>query len=58
MLTFIAELNGQQVWATDIGNAYLELYTKEKVYIKLKREAQVHVRLPCSPELRASRQDR
>ena len=34
MLAFIAELNGQQVWATDIGNAYLESYTKEKVYIK------------------------
>ena len=34
MLGFIAELNGLDLWATDIGNAYLESYTKEKVYIK------------------------
>jgi len=27
-----AELNALQVWAGDIGNAYLEAYTKEKVY--------------------------
>jgi len=27
-----AELNELQVWAGDIGNAYLEAYTKEKVY--------------------------
>ena len=33
ILTFIAELNGMEVWATDIGNAYLESKTKEKVYI-------------------------
>ena len=33
LLTFIAELNDCQVWATDIGNAYLESFTKEKVYI-------------------------
>ena len=33
LLTFIAELNGCEVWATDIGNAYLESFTKEKVYI-------------------------
>ena len=33
ILTFLAELNGSNVWATDIGNAYLESYTKEKVYI-------------------------
>ena len=30
---FIAELNGLQVWATDVGNAYLEAPTQEKVYI-------------------------
>jgi Reverse transcriptase (RNA-dependent DNA polymerase) len=30
---FLAELNGLQLWATDIGNAYLEAYTTEKVYI-------------------------
>ena len=34
MLAFIAELNDLELWATDIGNAYLESYTKEKVYIK------------------------
>jgi hypothetical protein len=33
ILTFIAELNECETWATDIGNAYLESYTREKVYI-------------------------
>ena len=33
LLMFIAELNECEIWATDIGNAYLESYTKEKVYI-------------------------
>ena len=33
ILTFIAELNNMEVWSTDIGNAYLETLTKEKVYI-------------------------
>ena len=33
MLTFIAELNDLQIWCTDIGNAYLESLTREKVYI-------------------------
>jgi hypothetical protein len=30
---FLAELNGLESWTTDIGNAYLEAETKEKVYI-------------------------
>jgi histone deacetylase 1/2 len=30
---FIAELNELLTWSTDIGNAYLESYTKEKVYV-------------------------
>ena len=30
---FWAELNGLEFWSTDIGNVYLESYTKEKVYI-------------------------
>jgi hypothetical protein len=30
-VTFLAELNKLALWATDIGNAYLESYTKEKV---------------------------
>ena len=32
-LVFLAELNGLDIWATDIGNAYLEAETKECVYI-------------------------
>ena len=32
-LVFIAELNGLDTWATDIGNAYLEAKTKECIYI-------------------------
>ena len=31
MVTFLAELNDLELWATDIGNAYLESVTKEKV---------------------------
>jgi hypothetical protein len=30
---FLAELNGLKVEAADVGNAYLEAYTKEKLYI-------------------------
>lgn len=30
---FLAELNELQTWSTDIGNAYLESYTQEKLYI-------------------------
>jgi hypothetical protein len=33
MLLFLAELNNLQTWATDIGNAYLEATTSEKVYV-------------------------
>ena len=29
---FLAELNGLDIWQTDIGNAYLEARTNEKVY--------------------------
>jgi hypothetical protein len=31
IVTFLAELNGLELWGTDIGNAYLESFTKEKV---------------------------
>lgn len=31
IVTFLAELNNLELWGTDIGNAYLESYTKEKV---------------------------
>jgi Reverse transcriptase (RNA-dependent DNA polymerase) len=33
IVQFLAELNDLQLWATDIGNAYLEAYTTENVYI-------------------------
>ena len=33
MIIFLAELNQLDMWATDIGNAYLEAKTSEKVYI-------------------------
>ena len=33
IFVFLAELNGLELWATDIGNAYLKAETKEKVYI-------------------------
>jgi hypothetical protein len=32
LVLFLSELNDLQLWATDIGNAYLEAYTTEKVY--------------------------
>jgi hypothetical protein len=34
LVIFLAELNGMETWATDIGNAYLEAKTSEKVYIE------------------------
>ena len=34
LVTFLAELNGLELWATDIGNAYLESVTQEKVCFK------------------------
>jgi Reverse transcriptase (RNA-dependent DNA polymerase) len=33
IVLFLAELNHLEIWSTDIGNAYLEAYTSEKVYI-------------------------
>jgi hypothetical protein len=33
LLVFLAELNGLDIWATDIGNAYLEAETQEKVFV-------------------------
>jgi hypothetical protein len=33
ILVFLGELNGLNTWATNIGNAYLEAETKERVYI-------------------------
>ena len=31
LVTFLAELNDLELWGTDIGNAYLESYTSEKI---------------------------
>jgi hypothetical protein len=33
IVVFLAELNGLKLWGADIGNAYLEAKTKEKVFI-------------------------
>ena len=33
MVTFLSELNGLELWATDVGNACLEAYTAEKLFI-------------------------
>ena len=33
LILFIAELNGLESWRTDIGNAYLKAFTKEKAFI-------------------------
>ena len=33
LMIFLAELNGIETWATDIGNAYLEAKTKERLVI-------------------------
>ena len=33
IMLFLAELNQLETWATDIGNAYLEAETSEKIYI-------------------------
>ena len=30
---FLAELNNLQFWGADVGNAYLQALTKEKLYI-------------------------
>ena len=34
MVLFLVELNGMTPYATDIGNAYIEAYTSEKVCIE------------------------
>lgn len=33
LITFLSQLNLLELWGTDVGNAYLEATTKEKVYI-------------------------
>ena len=38
MCLFLAELNGMDAYATDIGNAYLEAYTTEKLVVRAGKE--------------------
>ena len=38
LVTFLAKLNALDLWGTDIGNAYLESYVKEKVCITAEEE--------------------
>ena len=38
MCIFLAELNGLEAYATDIGNAYLEATTQEKVCVEVGNE--------------------
>ena len=38
MVLFLAELNHMETWATDIGNAYLEAETAEKIFIEAGTE--------------------
>jgi hypothetical protein len=33
MVTFLSDLNGMELWATNMGNAYLEVYRAEKLFI-------------------------
>jgi Reverse transcriptase (RNA-dependent DNA polymerase) len=33
LVIFLADLNQLELWEADVGNAYLEALTKEKVYI-------------------------
>ena len=33
LVMFLAELNDLQLWGADVGNAYLQALTKEKLYI-------------------------
>ena len=33
LVMFIAELNQLELWGADVGNAYLESYTKEKLFV-------------------------
>jgi hypothetical protein len=39
---FLAELNHLEIWATDIGNAYLQAYTSEKAFIIAGQEFEEH----------------
>ena len=38
LVIFLADLNNLTLWAADVGNAYLEAFTREKVYIIAGKE--------------------
>ena len=40
LLIFLCKLNNLDIWGADIGNAYLELFTDEKLYIVAGPECQ------------------
>jgi Reverse transcriptase (RNA-dependent DNA polymerase) len=42
IVLFLAELNNLELWATEIGNAYLEAFTLENVYIVAGPEFKEH----------------
>jgi hypothetical protein len=46
LLIFLAELNDLQTWATDIGKAYLEALTSEKV-LSLEISCTMPLVRPC-----------
>ena len=50
-VAFIAELNSLKLWATDIGNAYLEATTKEKLLFCCS--FQIRITNVCCPEFEA-----
>ena len=33
LVIFLGKINNQELWGADIGNAYLEAFTDEKLYI-------------------------
>jgi hypothetical protein len=42
LVVFLAKLNNLKLWATDVSNAYLEAYTKEKLYVEAGPELGAH----------------
>ena len=38
LLAFLGKLNEMELWSTNVGNAYLESFMQEKVYIKVGPE--------------------
>ena len=42
LVVFLAKLNNLKLWATDVSNAYLEAFTKEKLYVEAGPELGAH----------------